>query len=201
MPTAWKEAAALTHEHPGDRTEPAEPAESDGFAESPGFAAFAAAAWPRLVRTAHLLTGDFHEAEDLVQTTLAKVYGRWRRIPREEIDTYVRSALVNNNRSRVRKRRVTQLLVPFLSEQSGPPHAGHSDAVDERAALMQALAVLSARQRAVVVLRFYEDMSEQEIASVLNCSVGTVKTHTRRALAALRVHPSLSRNPASEAAR
>lgn len=65
--------------------------------EDDGFTEFAVAAWPRLVRTAQFLTGDFHEAEDLVQTTLAKVYSRWRRVPRGEVDLYVRRALINNN--------------------------------------------------------------------------------------------------------
>ncbi|WP_328462125.1 SigE family RNA polymerase sigma factor [Streptomyces sp. NBC_00448] len=157
-----------------------------------GFDAYAATAWPRLVRMAHLLTGDFHEAEDLVQTTLAKVYGRWRRIPASEIDAYVRRALVNNNLSRVRRRRVTQLLMPFLPEHTHHAVGGHAEAVEDWSALTQVLASLPARQRAVVVLRFLEDLSEAEIAGVLGCSPGTVKTHTRRALVALRAHPALS---------
>ena len=69
------------------------------------------------MRTAQLLTGDFHEAEDLVQTTLAKVYGRWRWVPRAEIDLYVRRALVNNNLSRLRRKRVAHLLTPVLPFQ------------------------------------------------------------------------------------
>jgi RNA polymerase sigma-70 factor (sigma-E family) len=176
----------------GDRTERPGPA---------GFAAFAAAAWPRLVRTAHLLTGDFHEAEDLVQTTLAKVYSRWQRIPHDEVDRYVRTALVNNNRSRVRKKRVTQLLLPFLPEQAAGGRPGPDEAVEQRAVLTEALSGLSVRQRTVLVLRFYEDLNEEEIAAVLNCSVGTVKTHTRRALAALRGHPSFARTLAPESSR
>ncbi|MGW2055481.1 SigE family RNA polymerase sigma factor [Streptomyces sp. NPDC001840] len=156
------------------------------------FAEYAAAAWPRLVRAAHLLTGDFHEAEDLVQTTLAKVCARWRRIPREEVDFYVRRALVNNNLSRVRKRRVIHLLTPLLPEAVHGRHTGHAEHIEERAALAQALAALSARQRAVVVLRYWEDLSEQETAGLLNCSVGTVKTHARRALETLRAHPVLA---------
>ncbi|MFJ5261688.1 SigE family RNA polymerase sigma factor [Streptomyces sp. NPDC088387] len=156
------------------------------------FTEFATAAWPRLVRTAHMLTGDFHEAEDLVQTTLAKVYARWRRIPRDEINAYVRRALVNNNISRVRKRRIAHLLMPFLPESVHRSHGGHAEAVERSAVLVQALAALSARQRAVVVLRYWEDLTEQEIAEVLNCSVGTVKTHARRGLEALRAHPHLT---------
>ncbi|MEU0391302.1 SigE family RNA polymerase sigma factor [Streptomyces sp. NPDC006208] len=153
------------------------------------FAEFAAVAWPRLVRTATLLTGDFHEAEDLVQTTLAKVYSHFRRIPRDEIDKYVRRALVNNNISRVRKKRVVHLLMPFLPEAAHRPAGGHAETVEHRAAVLQSLSSLPARQRTVVVLRYWEDMSEQDIAAVLNCSVGTVKTHARRALQALRTHP------------
>ncbi|MFF2775276.1 SigE family RNA polymerase sigma factor [Streptomyces sp. NPDC058052] len=156
------------------------------------FADFATAAWPRLVRTAQLLTGDFHEAEDLVQTTLAKVYGRWRKVPRDAIDLYVRRALVNNNLSRLRRRRVAHLLVPVLPEPSRHRDAGHAEHVEERAVLLEALADLSVRQRTVMVLRYWDDLTEQEIADVLQCSVGTVKTHARRGLAALRAHPRLA---------
>ncbi|MER5963773.1 SigE family RNA polymerase sigma factor [Streptomyces sp. NPDC002057] len=160
-------------------------------ADDDGFAAFAVAAWPRLVRTAQLLTGDFHEAEDLVQTTLAKVYGRWRRVPRGEIDLYVRRALINNNLSRLRRKRVVHLLTPVLPESLRHTSAGHAEAVEQRTALLTALADLTARQRAVMVLRYWEDLTELEIAGVLNCSIGTVKTHARRGLAALRAHPGL----------
>ncbi|WP_308189944.1 SigE family RNA polymerase sigma factor [Streptomyces sp. MBT42] len=156
-----------------------------------GFTEFAVAAWPRLVRTAQLLTGDFHEAEDLVQTTLAKVYARWRRVPRGEIDLYVRRALINNNLSRVRRKRVVHLLTPVLPESLRHTSAGHAEAVEQRTALLAALADLTVRQRAVMVLRYWEDLTELEIASVLNCSIGTVKTHARRGLAALRAHPGL----------
>ncbi|MGW8764850.1 SigE family RNA polymerase sigma factor [Streptomyces sp. NPDC055815] len=160
--------------------------------EDDGFAEFAVAAWPRLVRTAQLLTGDFHEAEDLVQTTLAKVYGRWRRVPRAEIDLYVRRALINNNLSRIRRKRVVHLLTPVLPESLRHTAAGHAEAVEERAGLLAALADLSARQRAVMVLRYWEDLTEPQIASVLGCSLGTVKSHARRGLAALREHPRLA---------
>ncbi|WP_137988598.1 SigE family RNA polymerase sigma factor [Streptomyces vilmorinianum] len=167
----------------------------ESASEDDGFAGFAVAAWPRLVRTAQLLTGDFHEAEDLVQTTLAKVYGRWRRVPRDEIDVYVRRALINNNLSRLRRKRVVHLLTPVLPDSVRHAYAGHAEAVEQRTALLEALADLTARQRAVMVLRYWEDLSEQEIASVLNCSIGTVKTHARRGLAALRAHPRLGTAP------
>ncbi|MFJ1599249.1 SigE family RNA polymerase sigma factor [Streptomyces sp. NPDC088261] len=153
------------------------------------FTRFVDARWPRLVRFAHLLTGDFHDAEDLVQTTLVKVCARWRHLPAGEVDTYVRRALVNNHRSRLRRRRVAQLLTPFV------PHRalrGHADAVETRLAVAEALSMLSVRQRATVVLRFWEDMTEQQTALVLGCSTSTVKVHTRRALAVLRAHPALA---------
>lgn len=168
------------------------PQEKPGSPGARDFATYATAAWPRLVRTAHMLTGDFHEAEDLVQTTLAKVYARWRRIPRDDVDFYVRRSLVNNNISRVRKRRVAHLLTPFLPERVHERHTGHADTVVQRAAVTQALAALSARQRSVLVLRFWEDLSENEIAQLLGCSLGTVKTHVRRGLQALRAHPEFA---------
>lgn len=168
--------------------------------DSGDFAEYATAAWPRLVRTAHMLTGDFHEAEDLVQTTLAKVYARWRRIPGDDIDFYVRRSLVNNNISRTRKRRVVQLLMPFVPERAHQREPGHAEAVTQRAALDTALAALSARQRAVLVLRYWEDLGEAETAQLLGCSVGTVKTHARRGLEALRAHPLFAgRHPVSGA--
>ncbi|MEU3607911.1 SigE family RNA polymerase sigma factor [Streptomyces sp. NPDC035033] len=179
---------------PAPEPEPGTGAETGADAE---FAAFAVAAWPRLVRTAQLLTGDFHEAEDLVQTTLAKVYGRWGKVPRDGLDLYVRRALVNNNLSRLRRRRVAHLLVPVLPEPARHRDAGHAEHVERRAELLEALGDLSARQRTVMVLRYWDDLTEQEIADVLQCSLGTVKTHARRGLAALRAHPRLAAGPPS----
>ncbi|MFI9602786.1 SigE family RNA polymerase sigma factor [Streptomyces sp. NPDC052043] len=171
------------------------------FAASSGstdFAAYASAAWSRLLRTALLLTGDYHEAEDLVQTTLAKVYARWGRIPPDDVDFYVRRSLVNNNLSRIRRRRVTHLLMPFLPERMQQSDSGHAESVERRAALTQALATLSARQRTVLVLRYWEDLSETDIAELLGCSLGTVKTHAQRGLAALRAHPAFHSADASD---
>ncbi|MFF3759306.1 SigE family RNA polymerase sigma factor [Streptomyces sp. NPDC002185] len=175
------------------------PQPQESAEEDDGFAEFAVAAWPRLVRTAQLLTGDFHEAEDLVQTTLAKVYGRWRRVPRAEIDLYVRRALINNNLSRIRRKRVAHLLTPVLPESLRPTSSGHAETVEDRTALLAALADLTARQRAVMVLRYWEDLTEAQIASVLGCSLGTVKSHARRGLAALRADPRLAGVPAAPA--
>ncbi|MFF6781118.1 SigE family RNA polymerase sigma factor [Streptomyces sp. NPDC012510] len=176
------------------------PHEKPGPPDGDDFAAYATAAWPGLLRTAHMLTGDFHEAEDLVQTTLAKVYARWPRIPRDDVDFYVRRSLVNNNISRVRKRRVAHLLTPFLPERVHERQAGHADSVAQRAAVTEALAALTARQRSVLVLRYWEDLSENEIAQLLGCSLGTVKTHARRGLQALRAHPVFTAAPPADGA-
>ncbi|WP_232248514.1 SigE family RNA polymerase sigma factor [Streptacidiphilus rugosus] len=157
------------------------------------FSAFVAARWAALVRTAYLLTGDFHEAEDLVQATLTKVYPQWRRLDRGTVDAYLRRSLVNNNRSRHRRRRVAQLLVPLVPERPAPVAQGGGGPADgERGLLMAVLAELPERQRAVVVLRYWEDLSAEEVADILGCSVGTVKSQASRALAKLREHPALS---------
>ncbi|MFJ6216714.1 SigE family RNA polymerase sigma factor [Streptomyces sp. NPDC092296] len=153
------------------------------------FAQFATTRWNRLLRIAYMLTGDFHDAEDLVQITLVKVCDHWRRLPKAEIDLYVRRALINNHRSRLRKRRVTQFLTSLVPE---PAHHGHTETAEHRVALVQALDSLTVRQRAAVILRYWDDMSEQETAEILGCSPNTVKVHTRRALAALRAHPALA---------
>jgi RNA polymerase sigma-70 factor (sigma-E family) len=153
------------------------------------FSAFVAARWSALVRTAYLLTGDFHEAEDLVQVTLAKVYPHWNGLREETADGYVRRALVNNNRSRHRRRRVGQLLMSFVPDRpTAEPGPGD---VAERGLLVSLLAELPERQRAVVVLRYWEDLPVEEVAELLGCSVGTVKSQASRALAKLRNHPGL----------
>lgn len=153
------------------------------------FAAWATASWRRLLRIAYMLTGDFHEAEDLLQGTLVKVCGHWRRIPEAEVDLYVRRALVNNHRSRLRRKRVVQFLTASVPDRGD---GGQSETVEHRVALTEALASLSTRQRAAVVLRYWDDLTETQTAEILGCSPNSVKVHTRRALAALRGHPALA---------
>ncbi|MFF7883507.1 SigE family RNA polymerase sigma factor [Streptomyces sp. NPDC020794] len=174
-------------------------ATSHAASETPGapagtgeFAPYATAAWPRLVRTAHLLTGDLHEAEDLVRTTLARVRARWRRIPRDDVAFYVRRCLVRTHLGRTRRGRAARLLTPFLPERARRAVPVRTEAVARRDGLGRALAALPARRRAVVVLRHWEGLGEAEIAQLLGCSAGTVKAHARRGLAALRAHPSLA---------
>jgi RNA polymerase sigma-70 factor (sigma-E family) len=148
------------------------------------FREYMAARWPVLLRTAILLTGDRHLAEDVAQTALTRVYASWRRVRRvDDIDAYVRRTLINAHRGRFRKRRVVEDLTAVVPDGQGPDaHA----AADQRAELLAALAQLPARQRAVVVLRYWEDMSETQVAEVLRCSVGTVKSQASKGLARLR---------------
>lgn len=156
------------------------------------FTRFVAARWRSLTHTAYLLTGDFHEAEDLVQTTLAKIYPRWRRLRMDTVEQYVRKALVNTNRSRHRRRRVALFLQPVLPDIRPAHEDGPGvGSVGDHDVLALALGQLPERQRAVVVLRYCEDLSVEEVADILGCSVGTVKSQSSRALAKLRVHPDL----------
>ena len=155
------------------------------------FADWMAARQGALVRTAFLLTGSQHAAEDLAQTTLTKLYLAWDRIAdREHVDAYARRALVNEHRSTWRR---TSRRLEVLSD--APPDPGQEAAAydGDREAVWQFVQGLPPRQRAVIVLRYYEDLSEAEIASLLGISAGTVKSQASRALAALR-----ARVPAQE---
>ena len=165
------------------------------------FAAYMSARQPSLLRTAYLLTGDQHTAEDLVQTALAKLYLAWDRVQdRGLVDGYVRRILVNENNSlwrRAWKKRE-------FSTDTLPDHQAVSDRHDDgqSAALWEFVQTLPRKQRAVVVLRYYEDLSEAEVAEILGISVGTVKSQASRALAGLRarVHtqPLLARDGEEE---
>ncbi|WP_405816692.1 SigE family RNA polymerase sigma factor [Streptomyces sp. NBC_01390] len=155
------------------------------------FHEFVRARWSHLVRTAYLLTGDAHHAEDLTQTALAKAYRSWRRVSRTDSpEAYVRRMLVTCNSDRFRKRRVREALT-----DAPPDVVGRDEAVswaDERSALLGALAQLPPKQRAVVVLRYWEDLSEGEVADTLGCSQGTVKSQASKGLAKLRTYPGLA---------
>jgi RNA polymerase sigma-70 factor (sigma-E family) len=141
----------------------------------------------RLLRTAYLLTRDWALAEDLLQTALAKAWLAWGRIHGEP-DPYVRAVLVNTYSSWWRRRWNGETPTERLPERAAAdPHA----AVDEQDALWQALGRLPKRQRAVLVLRYFDDLSEAEVARLLGCAVGTVKSQASRALAKLRIDPSL----------
>ena len=150
------------------------------------FVDFVSARWSRLCRTAYLLTaGNESAAEDLLQSAMERTYAQWARVRRMEApEAYVRKVMVNSAIS-ARRRPGWRLEWPraVVPENSIP--AEDSGVVD-RALMWPLVCALPERQRAVVVLRYYEDLSEAETADVLGCTVGTVKSHAHRALRALR---------------
>ena len=153
------------------------------------FNTFVSARSRHLLQTAYLLTGDRHRAEDLLQTALTRAYLRWDHIESEDPEGYVRRTLANAHIDWWRRKPWREEPAAELPEVAEPDQAA---AYDVRNAVLGALAGLSRRQRAVIVLRYYEDLSEAEIATVLGCSPGTVKSAASRAIAKLRAHPGLS---------
>ena len=141
-----------------------------------------------LLRTAYLLTGNPHDAEDLVQTALIKVVPKWRRI-QDNPEPYVRKVLARESVSRWRARRWREVTTDTV------PETTHHDST-ERIALLEDLGRLSPRQRAVIVLRYLDDLTEADTAAVLGISVGAVKSYARDALARLRLQPSGDEQPA-----
>ncbi|MER5637789.1 SigE family RNA polymerase sigma factor [Kitasatospora sp. NPDC002227] len=163
-----------------------------GIDDEAEFSSFVQGRWNGLVRTAYLLTGNRHDAEDLAQTALTKVYASWRRVRRSDHpDAYLRRVLVTCNIDRFRKRRPHEHPTDELPEPYGPRQGDASHQVDQRQVLLAALAGLPPRQRAVVVLRYWEDLSAEQTAAALGCSVGTVKSQAAKGLAKLRAFPGL----------
>jgi RNA polymerase sigma-70 factor (sigma-E family) len=149
-----------------------------GYAD---FEEFVVARRDALLRTAYLLTGNHHDAEDLVQSALIKVVPKWKRI-NDPPEPYVRQVLAResvNRRRSLRWREVTTDLVPEAMHHP-------SDESADRVALLEDLRRLSPRQRAVIVLRYFDDLTEADTAAALGISVGTVKSHVRDALTRLR---------------
>jgi RNA polymerase sigma-70 factor (sigma-E family) len=164
----------------------------EGGGVDEGFAAYVRERGDRQLRVAVLLTGDWHAAEDLVQASLVKLYRAWPRLDTEAgqdgypgIDAYLRRIMVNTQRSwwRARWRRET----PAAELPEGIPDDDAAERQALGALVRQALAGLPRQQRAVLVLRYCEDLPEAEVAQILGCSPGTVKTHAHRGMAALRV--------------
>jgi RNA polymerase sigma-70 factor (sigma-E family) len=154
------------------------------------FRSYVAARSPALLRTAYMLTGNRADAEDLLQTALAKTYLAWDRIrERGAVDGYVRRVMVNTQTSWWRRRKVDEYPTEQLPE--GPAGRDATADLDLHDALWTALSGLPNKQRAMVVLRYYEDLSEAETAEVLGVSVGTVKSTTSRALTKLRESSTL----------
>jgi RNA polymerase sigma-70 factor (sigma-E family) len=158
------------------------------------FTAFVLARSARLVHFARMLCGDAGLAEDLVQSALEKAYLRWDRIELADPFAYVRQAVVNQHLSWLRRRLWRErpsgdaAEIDLLLEAEVDPSSG----VQRRVAMAAALATLSRRERAVVVLRYVEDLTERETAAVLGVAVGTVKSANARALDKLRAAPELS---------
>jgi RNA polymerase sigma-70 factor (sigma-E family) len=171
--------AALPQPRETPRTEPRVDRDSE-------FAEFFTGAWPRLYRTALGITGDAGAAEDALQSAFAKAYAAWSRVRRaDQPEAYVRRMVVNeiigSHRYGWRRRERPH-------ERIEPPGAVPSPerGIVERDAVWAAVQALPVRQRAVIVLRYYEDLSEEQIAEVLRCSRGTVKSQASAALTNLR---------------
>ena len=151
--------------------------------EAPDFEEYAAVAWPALYRFAYLLAGNHADAEDVAQQTLVKAFQAWPRVWRASSpESYVRRILVNaflegRRPARVRREVLTDA-APERGRAAGEP--------EDRLVLWSQVRLLAPRQRAVIVLRFYEDLTERQTAEVLGCSVGTVKSTTHGALTRLR---------------
>lgn len=152
------------------------------------FVDFVSGSTRSLRRTAYLLTGDWHRAEDVVQTAMVKLYVAWPRLTRSAaFSTYARRAVVTCAIDESRR--------PWRRERSGqtasadePDRRDGPREVDDRLLVVGALSALPLRQRATVVLRYYDDLSVEQTAEVLGCTAGTVKSQTARGLDALRIH-------------
>jgi len=163
------------------------------------FTAFVHARSSSLLSTAFALTRDRHLAEDLLQTALARCYVAWPRIRSEDPEVYVRRAVINLQRNHWRRR------MPGLTWRAEVPDQQQSQALDEelveRHALLDAVASLSRQQRAVLVLRYYEDRSDAQIAELMGCSVGSVKRHATRGLRRLEQHETVREMSRGQALR
>jgi RNA polymerase sigma-70 factor (sigma-E family) len=147
------------------------------------FGEFVAAALPGLLRFGHVLTGDPRKAEDLVQEALARTLRRWRSVRHDNAVAYVRRVMVNTHINRWRRWEARVQLGEVPEPATDDPALRRSEDWDQ---LRRALSRLPTRQRTVLVLRYFEDLPEAEIAQLMGCQPGTVKSQAARALAALR---------------
>jgi RNA polymerase sigma-70 factor (sigma-E family) len=164
--------------------------EVGAVSEPPGFRDFVEARWAALYRFAYSLTADRGLAEDVVQQALERCWRRWRHIRTDGAEAYVRTVIARLVISRWRVRRVGETELDDAMEP--PAVVSAEDAVVLRDLLWRALADLPPRMRAILVLRFVEDLTETQTARTLGCSVGTVKSQTSRGLARLRVQPEVA---------
>jgi RNA polymerase sigma-70 factor (sigma-E family) len=160
----------------------------------PSFASYVRAREPVLMRTARALTANQCDAEDLLQTALTKTYIAWEGIEdHNALDGYVRRALLNTRTSQWRKRKVDEFPCGELPEPEPVPVPDPAERQALHDAMWRAVMRLPDRQRAMVVLRYYEDLSEIQTAELLGVTVGTVKSAVSRALGKLRADPDLGR--------
>ncbi|HEU0130654.1 MAG TPA: SigE family RNA polymerase sigma factor [Mycobacteriales bacterium] len=138
-----------------------------------------------LLRFAYLLCGDAYLAEDLVQTVLARAYAKWRRVAAaDRPEAYLKKMIVNEHLSWRRRRSSGEVVTAAVGDSAV---AARDDAVADRDAVWRLLATLPRRQRAVLVLRYYEDLDDAAVAAALGCSESTVRSYASRGLAALRI--------------
>jgi RNA polymerase sigma-70 factor (sigma-E family) len=153
-----------------------------------GFAEFFEATWPRLFRTTYAVAGDVSSTEDALQSAFAKAYASWAKIrTTDHPEAYVRRMAINEVLG-VRRRAWWRAEQPTAEPQTVGATPSPERAIVSRDELWNAVMILPRRQRAVIVLRYYEDLSEEQIADVLGCSRGTVKSQASAALANLRHH-------------
>ena len=159
------------------------------------FEEFAAARMPGVLRFAAVLAGDRATAEDLAQEVLIRAYSRWVRIAGlDRPELYVRKMMLNEFLS-WRRRSARQIPAGDRTSELVSTAPDHATEYTEREALLGELGKLPRQQRAVLVLRYYEDRCDAEIADLLGCSPGTVRSHASRALAALRVEMRVEMRP------
>lgn len=161
-----------------------------------GFDGFVIARGPALLRFAYVLSGDGHLAEDLVQEVLARSHRRWERIERMQApEAYVRKSIVREYLSWKRRKASTERVVAAVPDWAD--HRDHAHDLAVRGEMWAMLSGLPRAQRAVLVLRFYADLTDEEIAAQLGCGQSTVRAHAARALAKLRT--VVSRQASTEA--
>jgi RNA polymerase sigma-70 factor (sigma-E family) len=146
-----------------------------------GFREFVQTRYGEMLRVAYLLTGSEHEAEDLLQGALLRVMRRWHRI--DDPVPYLRRTMINLHVSRWRRQRAREFVTAVVPDR---PERDPADQVSERQSLLSALRALPPRTRAVIVLRYWVDLSEAQTAALLGCSVGSVKSNASRGLSRLR---------------
>ena len=152
--------------------------------DTPSFEEYAVSAWPWLYRCSYLLAGNHADAEDLAQQTLFQAYRSWAKVSRaDQPAAYVRRMLTNLY---ISERRPKSRKLELLSDRLPEPRSAPTPGPEDRMALWPHISSLPPRQRAVIVLRYYEQLSEREIADALGCSTGNVKSTAHRALRALR---------------